>query len=151
MNIDYNRGVQKQVYQGVDVYMYLDDPGVYLNAFGSEVDESLAKNAGYDVEKWGKLRKRKELMLKAKNEIEASLALVENAPRKVVKNVKGFKIVDFGLGRYHVEDPDGSTLTRDPVSREVADKLLLALANPPKEETKPEPEKEKLVSKPDTK
>jgi len=75
-NIDYDRGVVKRIHPnlGVDVYMYRDDPGVFLNAFGTEVDVELAKSCGFDVDKLEKAKRKKEMMAKAMIEIEAQLA-----------------------------------------------------------------------------
>lgn len=123
--IDYDRGVQIYTHPlgNIDVYMYVDEPGVYLNAFGVEVSEEMAAQAGYPVEQLRKARQRKERMAQAMVLIEKELELVGQV-RDVVKENKGFKVVHIGLERYHLEDPDGGVLTAAPVNKAQALKLL---------------------------
>src|SRR5690554_3858011 len=54
--IDLDRGVliRKHETTGTTIYMYFDTPGVYLNAHGGKVSEALAKQAGFDVDLYGK-------------------------------------------------------------------------------------------------
>ncbi len=49
--IDYNRGCVKMSHpsSGMDVYMYKDDPGVYLDAFANVVSEAVAQACGYSI------------------------------------------------------------------------------------------------------
>lgn len=125
MKIDYDRGVIKRTHRpsGVDVYMYVDEPGVYRNAFETEVSEAFAKQAGFDVATLSKQRLRKE-------RVEAALAAIDQdigetgSTRKVVKTHGGFKIVNIGLGRHNVEDPDGGVLNSVPLPLEQAQKLV---------------------------
>lgn len=145
--IDLDRGVMMTSFNGVEVFMYVDDPGVYLNAYGTEVPESLAKQAGFDTEKYGKQHKRKVRMAAAQANIEAELAMIdEGKPQKVVKDLKGFKLVDIGLGRFYVKDPDDNVLTKEPVSRAMGDKLLVALSGEEEPDEK-KPDDKKPASK----
>jgi len=143
--IDYNRGVHKQAdnTSGVEVYMYVDDPGVFLNAFGNPVTDAVAKSAGYDVERLKKLRLKKQRLADAARLIEQELDVPEGAVRKVDGEKAGFKVLDIGLDRYHVEDPDGNQLTPHPVPKAVAYTLLEQLTSGaevgPKEKPKPTP------------
>lgn len=139
--IDLDRGVMMTSYQGVEIYMYLDDPGVYLNAYGTEVPESLARAAGLDVDKFSKQHMRKVRMAAAQKGIEDELAILEQneGNHRVVKTVKDFKLVDVGLGRFKVEDPDGNALTKEPVTRALGDKLLIALADAEEKPKDPAP------------
>lgn len=123
--IDYDRGVMFSQHPttGMNIYMYMDTPGVYLNVFENPVHESLAKEAGFDVEKYARARIRQERMAQAKNAIEAELAGVDPDEVKEVKSIGGFKIMDIGLGRHNVLDPDGNTLNSIPLTLEVAEKL----------------------------
>ena len=135
--IDYNRGVIKRIHPtGIEVYMYRDTPGHYLNAFGSEVGAELAKAAGFDTERYGKARLRGERMGEAMKIIEAELASGPAEPT-VVEERAGFQIVDIGLGRFRLVDPDGGVLTTTPVPREMADLLLDQLAPPPSPQAEP--------------
>lgn len=137
-NIDYNRGVLKKVHNklGVDVYMYKDTPGVYLNAYGTEVSEALAAEAGFDIETLGRARLKRERMAQAMAAIEQELnPEVGAGERKLVEERGGFKIMDIGLGRHIVEDPDGNKLTAAPLPLETAKVLLERLT--PNEPVKP--------------
>lgn len=123
--IDYDRGVLKRIepVSKLEVYMYVDTPGVYLNAHGTPVAEALGKSAGFPVEFYAKQRVRKERMAQAMDAISTELDLVENVTT-VVREKGGFKIVDIGLGRHQVHDPDGDNLTKEPLTAQQADLVL---------------------------
>lgn len=123
--IDYDRGVIINNHQasGMDVFMYVDTPGVYLNAHGTEVKESLAQEAGFPVERYARERLRRERMTKAMQAIDAELASIGTV-REVIAENKGFKAVHIGLGRHRVEDPDGGMLTDQDLTKEQAELLL---------------------------
>jgi len=124
-NIDYDRGVMKRIHpSGISVYMYVDTPGVYLNAFGSEVAEEMAKTAGFDVGILAKKRLKNERMAAAMSAIEKELQGSEESMEVVVAEREGFTIVDIGIGRHHLKDPDGNVLTPTAQPLEAA-KLLM--------------------------
>ena len=128
MNIDYNRGVIKKINpQGVAIFMYRDDPGIFLSAFGTPVTDDLAATAGFAIERLSKARLKKERLKVAAQEVERQLADEEKARNTIVRTEKGFSIVDIGLGRFNVRDPDGNVLTVAPLSRELAEGLLSGL------------------------
>lgn len=131
--IDYDRGVRIRTIPdlGMDVFMYKDTPGVYLNAYGTEVSLDLARLAGFDVDRLGKLRTRNERVALMARQIDAELAVAEQS-REVVEELDGFKIIDIGAGRYLIEDPDGNILTQQIPSLDLAGKLLKGVV-PPKE------------------
>lgn len=130
--IDYDRGVsiREDPKTGVQVFMYKDTPGVYLDVFGHEVSEELAKAASFDVENLSKARQRRERMAAAMAAIAADLPM--DTDLKTVKERDGFKIVEYGMGRHRVEDPDGNTLNTIPLPKEQAFLLLDNLAPEPK-------------------
>ena len=133
--INYDRGViiSQHKSSGMDVYMYVDTPGVYLNAFGTPIDEQLAKEAGFDVVKYGKDRVKRERMAAAMGAIEHELEIAnEEGNKKTVKEQNGFKVIDIGLGRHYVEDPDGNRLTATPLPLEQSVLLLDKIAPPVK-------------------
>jgi hypothetical protein len=123
--IDYDRGVMKSVQPstGVEVYMYLDEPGVYRNAFGDVITEKLAQEAGFDVEKFRKARIRRERMADAKRAIEEELDH-SDVQTKVVKQRNGYALVSMGFGRYNIEDPDGQPLTDKPLTKQEAEAVF---------------------------
>lgn len=135
-NIDYNRGVMKlqDNATGVSVYMYLDDPGVYLSGQGTEVDISLARQAGFEVDKQLKQKLLKERLATAMAGIQAELETGEK-DQTVLLERDGFKLVDLGLGRHQVLSPDGDSLVPNPLPKEQATLLFEQLV--PK--AKPEP------------
>lgn len=139
-NISYKRGVfiKTEALSGIDVFMYVDTPGVYLNAYGTEVSEELAKQAGFDVEKYGKEKLKRERMAAAMTAIEQELQLADEQEHKVVAEKGGFKVKDLGLGRAIVEDPDGNKLVPTPIPVEQA-KLLLKKLVPDKAKPVPAP------------
>jgi hypothetical protein len=137
--IDYDRGVLIKTHpsMGMDIYMYVDTPGVYLNAFGTEVPMELATASGYDTERFGKEKIKRERMKLAMASIEAELELADKQEKQEVVYSKGdFKVVDIGLGRHFVQDPDGNRLTTQAIPLEQAKVLVDQLV--------PKVEKEKV-------
>ena len=122
-HIDLDRGVISRSHPslGMDVYMYVDDPGVYLTAHGTEVALALAEQAGFEVDKYAKQHKIKVAMANAQADV---LAQFNEATTEVLVERNGFKVVDIGLGRCNVLSPDGDLLNKTPVSREQAEILL---------------------------
>lgn len=136
--IDYDRGVIINTHSptGMDVFMYVDDPGVYLNAHGGSVSMGIAKEAGYDVDKLEKHRAMKSRKAQAAQMIEAEFADEKDQVEEVIKERNGYSVVSTGLGRHHVLDPDKNRLNAHPLSIEVAMKLLDGMAGPEEKEEK---------------
>lgn len=123
--IDFDRGVMICSHpSGVDVYMYFDDPGVYLTAHATKVSEEMARAAGYDVEVWGKKRQIRVAMAQAQAKVMEQFAAAELEANIVVKEKGGFKVVDIGVGRFVIKDPDDETITDQAMSKEAAEILL---------------------------
>ena len=135
--IDVNRGVMIKKHPGLGlIYMYLDAPGVFLNAHGSEVPDKVAKGANYDTETLGKEKVKRERMREAMTAIEIELELaVTSDEENVIEERDGFRVVGLALGNAHLYDPDNNKLTPVPVPEAEALKLLDHLA-PVKEEKK---------------
>lgn len=137
VKIDYDRGVifQDHPATGMKVYMYVDEPGVYLNAHGNVLPEVIAREAHFDVEKFSKEKAKRERMKAAAEAIEQEFS---NSPveHQILSDVSGFKIVDIGLGRHNVIDPDGNKLNAVPLTKDVAELLVARLVPdaPPKKE-----------------
>jgi hypothetical protein len=111
----------------MDVYMYPDDPGNYLNAFGAPVPEEIAKGAGFPVDVLKAEKTKRERIAHALDVINREIEGITQE-RKVVEEVGGFKILDVGLGRHVVEDPDGNMLTPQPLPLEAAQVLVGQMA-----------------------
>ena len=124
-NIDLNRGVtiRRQPTTGVQVFMYKDTPGVFLNAHGTEVDPELAKSAGFNTEALLKDKLKRERMAVAMSTIEEEFSSGP-AMRETVREADGFKLIAVGLGRHKVLDPDGEELHDKPLTLEEANLLL---------------------------
>lgn len=142
--INYDRGVVKRIHpgSGMEVYMYKDNPGVYLNAYAMEVGEEVAKVAGFNTERLGKERIRKVKIAQAMGAIEEEMSIGETI-RNVIKTKGDFHVVDIGLGRHHVEDSDNNVLTTTPIPKEQALLLLDQLVKPEVKNAKAEKSPEK--------
>ena len=137
-NIDYDRGVIKRTHSsGAEIFMYKDDPGVFLNAFGTEVDEAMAREAGMNVDKYGLARKKKARMTEAMQLIDAEFSSDVNTVREVIQKRGGFTLVAIGHGRHILEDPDGNNLTPNPLTLEEGELLFDKMA--PKAAEDPDP------------
>jgi len=136
--IDVRRGVvvKKHKTGGFFVYMYVDTPGVYYNAFGKEVQPIVAAQAGYDTKKLGKEKLKRERMRKAMSEIEMELELADSAEEETVIEQSGdFRVVSKGLGRAVVMDGD-CLITPLPIPEGEASVLMKHLAGEDENEDK---------------
>lgn len=128
--IDYDRGViiNNHANTGMDVFMYVDDPGKFLTAHGNVVPDDLAKEAGYNVDKLAKDRLRIDRRKQANAAIEKELADENEVEDVLVEERAGFKLVAYGLGRHKLIDPDGNVLNAHPLTSETGARLLTAMA-----------------------
>jgi hypothetical protein len=119
--IDFDRGViiGKDQATGVNVYMYADTPGIYLNVQGLPVTTELAARAGFDIDKYYKARVKRERMAAAKAVIEQELD-ENNSKKKVIKERNGWAIVALGFGKHVIEDPDGQSVSERTLTGEEA-------------------------------
>lgn len=128
--IDYDRGALIMTHpgSGMDVFMYVDSPGKYLNAHLNSVPDNIAKEAGYNVEQLAKERVRLDRKAQAGAIIDKELANDEDLEEVTVDNRNGFSLVSIGLGRHNVKDPDGNILNAHSLPKESAQKLFEAMA-----------------------
>lgn len=139
--IDYDLGVRKFIHpSGVEVYMYVDNPGVYLNAYENPLSEAFAAEAGYDIAALAKSRLRKEMLKKAHDGVLAQLAEDDAGTHEVLANRGGVYVVNIGLGRFVLEDQDGGRLSPTHMSQEAALDLLDKMV-PDLDAKKPSPAK----------
>ncbi len=136
VNVDYDQPLVKRVVgdTGVHVYMYKAQPGVFLDAFGREVPEALAAEAGYDVARLSLAKEKQARQKKALEQIEMELEGADNREHKVVKTKGLYKLVDLGLGRMMIMDDEDNQITALPIPKEQAEKLFEALTADSKEE-----------------
>jgi len=128
--IDYDRGVIINVHPGtgMDVFMYVEQPGQFMTAHGTTVPDQIAREAGYDVDKLSKDRLRMERKAQASALIDQELNDDASTVEQVVKEIGGFSMVSIGLGRFNVKDPDGNKLNANPMAEASAEKLMNAMA-----------------------
>ncbi len=126
-----NRGVEirKHMGTGAEIYMVCKEPGIYYNGASQRVSDSMAAEAGFPVEQHQKERRKAEAMAAAHSAIEAQYAGVE-AKSDVIKERRGFKMIDIGMDRYTIHDPDGNNLTPRYISPTIADKVFDQLVPP---------------------
>lgn len=136
--IDYDRGVQIRTHDisGIDIYMYVDDPGVFLSAHATPVSEEMAKQAGYPVEELSRKRELKRQLKLAADAVYAQYNEPQQEQIVVATSPQGFTIVDIGLGRHHIMSPDGDKLTDNPLPLEQATEVLAALDPQPEPDAK---------------
>ena len=127
LKIDYNRPLIKMADRdtGIEVYMYLDMPGIYYNSYELPVSDELAASAGFDILKFGKMKKRREQLAVAMDAIDAQLDMQDyNEAHEVVIERGGFSVVSIGLGRHIIKDPEGGKLVDRPLTLEEAKAAL---------------------------
>lgn len=113
-HIDYDRGVviRKAQDLGIEVFMYKDEPGVFLSALGRPVAATLAKRAGYDIDALARLRQHRELLAVAARSIADRVGVAEpTSSGKTIKEIDGYKVVLLGMNRHVVVGPAGELLT----------------------------------------
>jgi len=135
MAIDLDSGVMlKRHTSGMYVYMYFDNPGVYLNGFGKEVPEAIAEEAGFNTKLYAKEKLKRERMAEAMSAIEMELELAkEQGTEKVLVEGGGYKVIGLGLGTANVLDEDGNQMNAQPIPVEMAKALFKKLTKPEKE------------------
>lgn len=146
LKVDYNRPLIKMADKatGIEIYMYLDLPGVYYNSFELPVSDALAASAGFDIVKFGKMKKRREQLALAMEAIDVELDMEDyNEAHEVILERGGFSVVHIGLGRHIIKDPEGGKLVDRPLTLEEAKAALekLVPSPEPKQEGKKLPVK----------
>ena len=124
MEIDLNRGVTIKTHSsGVQIYMYKDNPGVYLTAHGTEAPQKLAREAGFDVEKLRRALVKKERMAQALEAVEQEFSAPESS-HKVIAEKDGFSVMSIGFGKHNLIDPDDNKINPRPLTKQEAMALL---------------------------
>lgn len=137
--MDINRGleIRKHPSTGAEIYMVIGnkelgvppEPGVYYNINDLPVSEDMAAEAGFPVEQHRKAREKAAALAKASAVIEAQYAGVE-AKNEVIAERRGYKLLDIGMDRYAVLDPDGTNLTPKYISPAIAQHVFDQLVPP---------------------
>lgn len=125
--IDLDRGVMCKPHpKGFHVYMYLDDPGVFMTAHGSPLPARIAREAGYDVEVLEKQRKIAQELAKRRKDLEKELALDE-AAETVIREAKNYKLVSAGSGMARIVTKTGEAVTPVALPKAEAEALFQEL------------------------
>jgi hypothetical protein len=131
VNIDAPGGAQiRHTGDGMAIYMLFSQPGVYLNDHNKRVPEVIAAMAGYDTERWGKERRKREALAKATQAIDAEYNVATQ--RRVLIEHEEYRVVEIQPGYYNIEFDDGTILNaRGPVSQEIAMRRFYELTGLP--------------------
>ena len=135
VNIDDPMGAQiRFTGDGMAVYMLHREPGVYLNDHGRKVPMAVAREAGFDVERWEKARRRQEALKKAARAIDDDFS--DNSQFRVLAEAEEYRVTEIAPGYCNIEFVDDTAPpeerytvlnTRGPVSAEVAMKRFQEL------------------------
>lgn len=130
--LDLNRGVITKFHpSGIKVNMYLDDPGTYLDDKGEQIDSKFAEQAGFNVER-DRREKRKQLMLdQYKERLEREMKTEEEAIADAMSQSGKYDVRPIGGGQYALFDKDGVRVTRAPMSKADIEMLLGPLPDLP--------------------
>ena len=123
--IDLNRGVtiKTDPSTGARVVMYKDQPGVFLNAHGAPVADTLAARCGFPVKDLVRERRKREAMTRATAEIEEQFEeqmAVKTKDKVLVESDDGYKAIQQPFGRCWVYGPDGKAINDRPLTKEEA-------------------------------
>lgn len=132
--VNFDRGVmiQKEPLSGMRVYMYIDEPGHYLNYAGKEIPEVLAKKAGFDTELYGKLRFKKEKLAEVGAAMERELELAEAQSEAIsLEKRGGYELIQKGPTANVIDLSDGSPMTAKPMTIAEA-RLMMEILAPKK-------------------
>ena len=107
LGVDLDRGVQMSSHSilGIDVYMYLDDPGIYYDAHGNILPMEVAEQSGgFDTVTLERKRKIKAALHDANEDVLKKFGEADGPV--LVEERDGFTILDYGMDRYKVFGPD---------------------------------------------
>lgn len=130
--VDLNRGVTKRKHPaGVQILMYKDVPGEYFDINDEPVSESMARAAGYDVDRLETERKKREKIEAARRDIEEEF----EAQSKVMEQLldsrsESYAARHVGGGKYGIFDAEGTRLTHRPMNKAEAEGLIKKLELP---------------------
>lgn len=119
--IDMNRGVMYCTVPGhpnFRVFMYLDEPGAYIDGNGNPVPEQTAKRAGFPVEKFRKQALFKSERAKFEAAMRQQLDMTET--QEVYAEAEGLQVIHFPDTGNAVIVRDGQRLYPVPVQLSMA-------------------------------
>lgn len=117
--------MRKAVGMNMKIFMYFDEPGVYVNVHGKPVPVELANKAGFDTKKWAKAKLKNDKIAEFRAKVEQELDMEPEDDEEVILAEKsGFKIVQRPLGLADVYDADGEKLNDKSITVAEAELLL---------------------------
>lgn len=136
--INLDRGVETRRHpSGIEVNMYIDEPGVYLSSHGTELPEAIAKGAGFPVEDLALAKLKKERLAEAHAKIEREYSVDGDVESVVKETDNGWKLVGYGKGRFNVVDPEGNKLSPTPLTQDIAETVFDDFTKVKKEAVEP--------------
>ncbi len=134
--IDLNRGVtiKTDPSTGARIYMYKDEPGVFLNAHGAVVVETLAARCGFQVKDLMRERRKREALERSAREIEAEFEekmAVKTKDKVLEESADGYRAVQQPFGRCWVYGPDDKPINDRPLTKEEALHLFKTINETP--------------------
>ena len=136
MTIDLNRGctIKTDPGTGARVIMYKDQPGVFLNAHGAVVADTLAARCGFPVKDLLRERRKREALAQSAEEIEAEFEekmAVKTKDKVLAESEDGYKAVQRPFGRCWVYGPDEKPINDRPLTKEEALHLFKTINDTP--------------------
>lgn len=116
--IDRKRGCAIRKHRkGFRVVMYYDDPGAYFDETGVPATVELAKEAGFDTDKYAAERVKHLKRKKFENDLAAGLA-DDEAGLAVVNKGKLEVVAGQKPGTFRIVDGNGKAVTKTPMTAE---------------------------------
>lgn len=134
--IDLNRGVtiKTDPATGARICMYKDEPGVFLNAHGDVVADTLAARCGFPVKDLLRERHKRDALARSAQEIEAEYEekmAVKTKDKVIAESEDGYKVIQQPFGRCWVHGPDGKPINDRPLTKEEALHLYKVIRDTP--------------------
>lgn len=131
-NIDRNRGCMIRHHRsGVRVVMYMDQPGVYYDENGHEVDEGLAKAVGYDVEANRNEGRKQQVRRRFEKLLDQQFSESADLVDRIADGDTNIKVTKTANGRFHIYNSDGDKLSKNDMSEEEAALFYEAVTGKP--------------------
>lgn len=128
-----------QMYGGITVYMYVDEPGKYFDVHGRDVAIALAKRAGFDTDRLAKVRNRQLAVRKFESDLAKELALELDEEEVILAEKGSWKVRALPMERAQVIDIEtNEPVTPAPMLRADAIRLLDELVGAEDEQEKNE-------------
>lgn len=122
INLDDGYTIRVHPGYGMEVFMKKSNPGVFYNAHGDEISAVLAKEAGFPTEQLLAEKDRRGKVAEAEAAINKMYAGA--GKETIVKERRGYALVDIGFDRFVVKDPHGHPVNANPVGKDVGEKLF---------------------------